>query len=136
MKPASHSLRIIHRAAGAAVTRRRKAEKARQKFVARREDKGRTQSLAQSGGSTPSGNDGEDLRQAARLQKEDIKTTIEIVHNTNQALKEADTGEPSRLVKDLFLEPSGALNEGALRGSYSSQRGALYSTRFAQNSKA
>ncbi len=75
--------------------------------------------LAQSGDETPSAADDDGLRHAARLQKEDIKTTIEIVHNTNESLKETDTGEPSRLVKDLFLEPSGALHEGALRGSYS-----------------
>ena len=79
----------------------------------------RTQASLQSeANSAAAGDDGADLRQAARLQKEDIKTTIEIVHNTNESLKEADTGEPSRLVKDLFLEPSGALHEGAFHGSY------------------
>ena len=61
----------------------------------------------------------------ARLVRDDIKTTVAIVHNTNANLSEEATGEPSRLVKDLFLEPSGAQNEGACRARRAAPSGAV-----------
>jgi hypothetical protein len=108
------------RAAGAAAARRRRTDESRQKFVARRDNKARTKAAVESSANqSPDGEDeASDVRNAARLQQEDIKTTIAIVHNTNETLKEADTGAPSRLVKDLFLEPSGALHDGAFCESF------------------